>query len=284
MSSSYPVIPFADVEELIRETAEQDILPHFRSLKQGDVTEKSPGDVVTIADLAAERRLSTGLSKMLPGSVIVGEEMVHENPDILKRLEGEASVWVIDPLDGTNNFAAGKNTFAIMISLVIQGRTCAGWIFDPLGNRMAMGEVGAGCFVNKTRMTIVKAPAPEKMHGGIMTKFLPDNLRGTAESSKALFAKVSATMCAGHEYLSLLTGNTHFKLYYRTHPWDHAAGAMLYTEAGGYGARLDGMAYLPTVDGIGLLLATDKDAWQIVHDLVVPSVSLSNNLETKETH
>ncbi|MBT4888063.1 MAG: inositol monophosphatase [Rhodospirillales bacterium] len=271
---SYPEIPFADVEDLIRETAELDILPHFRNLSESQVQEKSPGDVVTVADMAAEFRLSKGLSKMLPGSNIVGEEMTYKDEDVLKRFEGDAPVWVIDPLDGTGNFANGNPAFAVMVSLIVRGRTCAGWIFDPLGERMAVGEIGGGSQLNGERLDIAKAPAPEKMHGGILTKFLPDDLRDTAESSKALFSEISATMCAGHEYLSMLNGDKHFVLYYRTLPWDHAAGSLLYQEAGGYAVRLDGSVFQPTDGRFGLLEATDPDTWRIVHDLVVPSVSL----------
>lgn len=267
-------IPFADVEQLIRETAELDIVPRFRNLTDAEIMEKSPGDVVTVADQAAEARLSSGLMKLLPGSCTVGEEMTFQDASVLDRLNNSSPVWVIDPLDGTGNFAAGNTAFAVMVALVHNGETQAGWIYDPLGDRMGVAEHGGGCCLNGSDVRLCPAPAVSAMHGGILTKFLPDDLKGPAEESKSHFAQISATMCAGHEYLSVLEGDKHFVLYYRTLPWDHAAGALMTTEAGGYVARLDGTAYQPADGRRGLLEASDEAAWRAVHDLVVPGVLL----------
>ena len=84
------------------------MLPRFRHLSDGEVKVKAPGDVVTIADHEAERALTAGLSRLLPGSEVVGEEAVAADPDVLGRLGDRGAVWVVDPVDGTNNFAAGK--------------------------------------------------------------------------------------------------------------------------------------------------------------------------------
>ncbi len=269
-----PCIPLDDVEHLIRETAATDILPRFRDLAEGEIMEKSPGDVVTVADHAAETRLSTGLAKLMPGSVVVGEEMVHDDARILERLNGDDPVWVIDPLDGTGNFAAGKPAFAVMVALVRHGVTRAGWIYDPLGNRLAVAERNGGCRLNGADVRLDSAPPPERMHGGILTRYLPDELKGQAEAAKSRFAEISATMCAGHEYLAMLEGRKHFVLWYRTLPWDHAAGALMITEAGGHVARLDGSPYHPADGQKGLLDATDKTTWHAVHDLVLPGVAV----------
>lgn len=267
-------IPFDDVDQLIRETALTEIIPRFRTLNDADIIEKSPGDVVTVADHAAEKRLSAGLSKLMPNALIVGEEMTFDDARILDRLKRSDPVWVIDPLDGTGNFASGNPAFAVMVALVQNNETLAGWIYDPLGNRMAVVERGGGCHLNDVPVHLTPAPPIDHMHGGILTKFLPDDLKGPAEDAKARFAEISATMCAGHEYLSILEGHKHFVLYYRTLPWDHAAGALMITEAGGHVARLDGTAYRPADDRKGLLETTDVETWRDVHDLVVPSVAV----------
>lgn len=275
MAVSPVSIPIETVEALLRETAEKDILPHYRRLADDEIEEKTPGDLVTVADQAAERRLANRLPGLLSGSTVVGEEMVHADAGVLKRLEEDAPVWVVDPLDGTGNFAAGKPAFAIMISLIQRGETLAGWIYDPLGERLATSENGAGCQLNGATVSI--GPAPHdlaEMYGGLATGFLPDDLRSTVEAAASRFARTWTTMCAGHEYLSLLEGEKHFKLYYRTLPWDHAAGGLLYSEAGGCIRRLDGSVYCPTDDRKGLLGATDPDTWRRVQEILVPGMSI----------
>lgn len=107
------------VAELIRETAAAELLPRFRNLAKSDIRQKRPGDVVTVADEAAEQRLATGLAKILPGVPVVGEEAVEKDPSLLDLIArpGE-TCWIVDPLDGTANFAAGRDRFAIIICLV----------------------------------------------------------------------------------------------------------------------------------------------------------------------
>ena len=71
---------------------------------------KGPGDVVTVADVASEQRLASGLARILPGVPVVGEEAVETEPDLVDLIArpGE-TCWIVDPLDGTANFAAGKD-------------------------------------------------------------------------------------------------------------------------------------------------------------------------------
>src|ERR1700731_1048544 len=117
---------------IIRETAAVEILPRFRMLAAEDIREKKPGDPVTIADLEPERRLIRELQAALPGSVALGEESVAADPARLDLLSGAAPVWVIDPIDGTNNFAKGDPRFAVIVAHVVRGVTEAGWLYDPI--------------------------------------------------------------------------------------------------------------------------------------------------------
>ena len=104
------------VERIIRETSAQIILPRFRNLADGDIREKDGGSIVTAADLEAETRLSSELVTLVPGSRVVGEEGADADPGVLSALDGEPPVWIIDPLDGTQNFAEGKPCFAVIIA------------------------------------------------------------------------------------------------------------------------------------------------------------------------
>src|SRR5713226_9430960 len=95
------------VERLIAEIAAEEVMPRFEKLEAGDVSEKSPGDLVTIADVATEHRLTPALIDLLPGSLVVGEEAAAAEPAVLGRLDGDDPVWRVDPIDGTVNYAAG---------------------------------------------------------------------------------------------------------------------------------------------------------------------------------
>ena len=74
------------------------------------INEKTPGDLVTIADHEAEARLTEALAGLIPGSRVVGEEAVSVDPGLLDGLD-QGCVWLVDPLDGTGNFVAGSPHF-----------------------------------------------------------------------------------------------------------------------------------------------------------------------------
>ena len=97
------LVDSARIERLIAEIAAEEVMPRFEKLEAGDVSEKSPGDLVTIADVATERRLTPALLDALPGSRVVGEEAAAADPRILDQLAGDDPVWVVDPIDGTAN-------------------------------------------------------------------------------------------------------------------------------------------------------------------------------------
>jgi len=71
-------------------------MPRFKRLQADDIKEKSPGDLVTIADIETERALNRALAELLPGSTMVGEEAVSENPALLDALRDDGACWLID--------------------------------------------------------------------------------------------------------------------------------------------------------------------------------------------
>ncbi|GAA2751583.1 hypothetical protein GCM10010440_64410 [Kitasatospora cinereorecta] len=98
----------SEVDRIVREVAEQEIVSRFGRLVAGEIAEKAPGDLVTVADRAAEEALTARLTALLPGSAVVGEEAVSADPGVLKALDGPDPVWIVDPIDGTHNFVAGN--------------------------------------------------------------------------------------------------------------------------------------------------------------------------------
>ena len=105
----HPPIPgLRDIADLLAEVARVEIVPRFRALAHGDWREKGPGDIVTIADERTEAALAPRLQALLPGSVVLGEEAAAKDPSLFDLLSGDHPVWIIDPIDGTANFAEGK--------------------------------------------------------------------------------------------------------------------------------------------------------------------------------
>jgi len=262
----------------MREAAATAILPRFRHLKNGDIREKSPGELVTVADEEAEAIISRGLLAMLPGYFVIGEEAASNDSPPLARVADGDSVWLVDPLDGTSNFAAAKPEFAIMVALLERGATTTAWILDPLADTLAIASRGGGAFLDGARMSTRQTVSPiAGLRGIVATRFLPADLRDHVTDHFGAFADVTTGIpCAGRVYPDLIRGAIDFVLFWRTLPWDHAAGALLVGEAGGRVARLDGRRYDPGDNGSGLLVARTDGVWDAVaHELFdgAPSIA-----------
>jgi fructose-1,6-bisphosphatase/inositol monophosphatase family enzyme len=256
-----------DVEDLIRAAAATAILPRFRRLAAADVAEKAPDEWVTAADLEAERLLAVGLTALLPGSAVVGEEAVAADPALLGHVGDAGAVWLVDPLDGTRNFAAGRGPFAVMVALLRGGTACAAWLLDPLTGTCATAEAGSGAFLGGVRVrTGTDCPPPAALSGAVFTRFLPPDLRARVEPRTAALGQIlPGSGCAGHEYPAVAGGAQHFALFWRTLPWDHAPGVLFAQEAGAVARRLDGSTYVATDGRPGLLLAQNEAVWRQVH-------------------
>jgi fructose-1,6-bisphosphatase/inositol monophosphatase family enzyme len=258
------------VAAFIREAAETDIMPRFRALAAHEVIEKNPGDVVTVADQDAETRLTGMLKGLTPGALVVGEEAAHHEPRLLDRLDKEdGPLWIIDPVDGTANFAASRPVFAVMVAYIDAGETRAGWIFDPVNDAMAVAELGAGAWLNKARIHI--ETLPERLIGRVNFGLISQSRRPAVRRRlEEQFTIEKSMRCAGHEFAAIAKGASQFRLYNRLWAWDHAPGVLLNREAGGYVARQDGAPYRPTERTRGLLSAPNEDWWHRINEILKP--------------
>jgi len=258
---------FERVGVLMAEAAEQAILPRFRALAEHEVEEKSPGELVTIADREAEAILAAGLAPLLPGSRVLGEEACSLDPRLLDSL-GEGLVWLVDPLDGTGNFAAGRPDFAVMVALLQGGVTQASWMLDPLSGRLARAALGSGAWLGERRLQAAPHPPGARLRGS-MGRFMPAEMEAAmAERLGAGAERFPGLMSAGVEYPLIAAGERDFAFYWRTLAWDHAAGVLFVNEAGGKATRPDGAAYRAGDPGNGLLAAASPDRWEAAHRLL----------------
>ncbi|MDR3440170.1 inositol monophosphatase family protein [Telmatospirillum sp.] len=255
-----PIIDPNTVTAILRDVAQEVILPRFKRLADTDIREKKPGDLVTIADTEAEAALTRRLSDLLPGCKVVGEEAVATDPSVLENLTGDDPVWILDPVDGTANFVKGRRLFAVIVALVVKGRTVQGWIHDPLSGRTTVAELGAGTWQDAERLRIVHKGALAAMQGAAGYRYGD----GLARAVGRLICQGSAA----HEYLGLVENRLQFAFFRRLHPWDHAAGVLLHSEAGGYSALLNGSPYRPVPSTEGILLAPDQRSWDQLRPLV----------------
>ncbi|MCS6891859.1 MAG: inositol monophosphatase family protein [Rhodovarius sp.] len=259
-----------DVAALLREAAEREVMPRFRRLGPAGVRSKGSAlDLVTDADEAAERAISAGLLERFPGAVVVGEEAASADPTLLGRLADAPLAFVVDPLDGTANFAAGLPLFGVICAALRAGEVVAGWLLDPVSGDMAMalrGEGAVSVSAEGERRDLRVAPAAglESMLGAVAWGFMTPERRARVLPRLARLAGVQNLRCAAHEWRLAAAGHLHLLVYNRLLPWDHAAGWLLHREAGGYSARFDASPYTPLETGGGIVAVPRAEDWAAV--------------------
>lgn len=250
-----------EMAALLRRVSRDAILPRYRKLADSEIAEKAPDDLVTVADGEAEAMLAEGLQRLIPGLPIVGEEAAHADPAVLDRLSEDC--WILDPLDGTNNFAAGKPPFGILIALAERGEAVAGWIYDCLSGRFCHARRGGGAFVDGDRITARETGANPPIAANSLIYMRPDRREAVRAAIAPHYTLVDIPRCAAEQYPRLVLGQNDVAIFERTLPWDHAAGALFVNEAGGKVARPDGSPYrVDEHHRPGLIGAASERLWE----------------------
>ena len=261
--------------DILALAAESEIMPRFRRLTTTQIRQKTSAfDLVTEADEAAEALIEAALAREFPGAVVVGEEGTAKNPALLETIAGAELAFIVDPVDGTRNFASNLPLFGVMAAVTRRGEVVASVIHDPISKDWAYALRGDGAWLEDEegarRPLRVAAPAPvAELDGCIGTTYLAEPLRTTVCRNLAKFATVSSLRCAAHEYRLAADGYCHVLLYSRLMPWDHAPGWLLHREAGGYSAHFDGSPYAPTHFTGGLICAPDEATWWLARDALL---------------
>ncbi|MBT8414949.1 MAG: inositol monophosphatase [Boseongicola sp.] len=268
----------ANLIAAVRQIAAEEILPRFRSLKEGDIATKSRmDDLVTVADREAERRIGEVAASLLPGIVVVGEEAVSEDANVRHAID-HSTCLIVDPVDGTWNFANGLATFAVILSISHKGETVWGMIYDPVGDDWAIATRGHGArFVKadgtETPLRFLQGDAPKAATamGYVHSYLFQGDERRRLFSRLPDFHKTDALRCSAHEYRLLSRGIVDFCVSPVLNPWDHAAGCLIVEEAGGVARLLTGEAYRPTQREGRLIVATSEDCWHMVRATITGS-------------
>lgn len=249
------------VAALMRSVAQQVILPRFRALARHEIVEKSPGELVTWADREAELRLHDGLDALGLGARIVGEEACSEDSSLLDDI-GTGLIWLVDPLDGTANYAAGREPFGMMISLINDGQPLSSWMLDPASNRLCTAARGFGAKVNGCPIRS-RASDSQRPVASLATQFMtPTHRARVEEAALRRFDLEPIPRCAAESYPRLVFGRNDVALFQRILPWDHAAGILFVEEAGGMARHWNGAPYRVGSDHQGLLVGANEAQWQ----------------------
>ena len=240
------------VAQAIVDVAARLILPRFGRLRPDEVDAKKPGDLVTVADTEAEAALTAILQADDPRALIVGEEASFADPSLVDALPEADHAWVVDPVDGTNNFAQGDPRFGVLVAELRGGETVRGWIWQPVAGRMFVAELGAGVRCNGEELGRLSAAEPARGR-------VPGRLRRMPPPGFDL--RPTSRSCAV-DYPLLLTGETDLLGFTHHHPRDHAAGVLMLNELGGYAAMHGGGPWRPGDSGRLLFLAASEDLWR----------------------
>ena len=202
------------------------------------------GSLLTVADVAVQNKIRFELEKLDSEILFLSEEMSEKEQDEQLKQHDKA-VWVLDPLDGTTNFAAGIPYYAISLALLENGEAILGIVYDPEREECFIAEKGRGArlftqnnaslrlHTENTRIALKDAVAC------IDLKRLPQQLAVNLVTrhpfrSQRSFGGVALDWCW------LAAGRFDVYLHGKQNIWDYAAGLLIFTEAGGSSSGLDG--------------------------------------------
>ncbi|MES0880917.1 inositol monophosphatase family protein [Roseibium sp. SCP14] len=260
----------AQIDRLItvtRDVAQEVVMPRFRSSADVDVkAKKHVFDLVTEADLLCEQRLTQVVPDILPGSTFVGEEGVASDPGLLSHVATADRCVVLDPVDGTWNFASGLPTFGLILSVVEKGIPVFGMLYDILHDSWVAAEAGGGAFLfqpeKEPRKLLLGAQHQNPLSGFYSPFEFPEEAKLPLAELALSFGHVTSLRCACYEYLTLLQGHSDFILSAGVNPWDHLAGLLAVKEAGGRSGLVGRGAYRTDYTQGSLLTVADPERFE----------------------
>ena len=216
------------------------LLKYHASLRRDQIALKGPNDFVTEADRESERRVSDILRRAFPDHAITGEEGGAS--------EGSAEYrWIIDPLDGTVNFAHGYPAFCVSIACEADGVLEYGVIYDPLRDELFEGVRGGGATLNGRP---IRVSATGRLERALIATGFPYDIRERIPATMARLSRIVAIAqglrragSAALDMCYVACGRLDGYFEENLKPWDTAAGLVILTEAGGRITTFDGGAY-----------------------------------------
>ena len=204
-----------------------------------ETNEKSGAhDLVTSADIEGERIIVESIREEYPDHNILAEEADYESTD-------SEYTWIIDPLDGTNNFAHGLPVWCVSIACAHQGKVICGVVYDPERDELFEAQRGGGARLNGR--TISVSTRDELAHSMLVTGFFYDRgeaMRRNLDTIERFFSNGIVGLrrfgSAALDLCMVASGRTDGFWEFELKPWDYAAGALIVQEAGGKTSDAEG--------------------------------------------
>jgi len=197
-------------------------------------------DLVTESDNMAEELITARIASSWPSHDILAEEKSGKT-------SGAAFRWIIDPLDGTTNYAHGYPVFCVSIALERENQVILGVIYNPMLEELFVALKGGGAFLNGGRITV---SSTDSLNRSLLATGFPYDIRENPENNvsyfNALAVRVQAIRRAGSAALDLAyvaAGRFDGFWELRLKPWDTAAGVLLVREAGGTVTEIGGPSF-----------------------------------------
>jgi myo-inositol-1(or 4)-monophosphatase len=223
------------LKQIIISAARDELLPRFADVQRNT---KMDGSFVTEADLAVQARITKALQQRYPDTALLGEEMTaDEQAELLNNSE---SLWCLDPLDGTSNFAVGTPYYAISLALIERGVATLGIVYDPNRDECFVGIRGQGAFLNDEPLTVKAVDLPLSQCTALIDfKRLPSRLAMDLVAQRP-YASQRSYGSVALDWCWMAASRFHVYLHGASSIWDYAAGLLIFNEAGGYCSTLEG--------------------------------------------
>ena len=246
-------------------TAGEILVERFHQAKR--ISYKGRGNIVTDVDTEVEAEILGILGREFPAMGLVGEETASIRTD-------SGYVWIVDPLDGTRNYASGIPFFSVVVGLALDGEVLLGVNYDPWRQEMFHAEKGVGAFLNDEPIHVSEKSALED---SVLGMDLSYNNEGAVNGLNVILsvwpgmqtARIMGSSALGISYAA--AGRTDLYFHHQLEPWDQVAGLLLVNEAGGIitdrtgksaGLYSDGLVASNTALHAEFMRKTEGMAWR----------------------
>lgn len=226
------------LELLIKQHAAEQIMPRYNQVAYRF---KQDGSLVTEADSEMQKAMIVSLQQHWPEYVVLGEEMTETEQQA--QLDSDAKgLWILDPLDGTSNFASGIPVFSVSIALVIKNKVVLGVIYDPNRNEIFSAIKGEGAWLNgESLISKTERESLDQCTAQIDFKRLKPEMR-VCLSREHPYASQRNFGSGALDWCWLAAGRCQINIHGGQKLWDYVAGQLILSEAGGYAKTFAGEA------------------------------------------
>jgi fructose-1,6-bisphosphatase/inositol monophosphatase family enzyme len=217
----------AEVAKAVALKAGDMLLDRFHKAKR--VSFKGRGNIVTDVDTAVETEIRSVLQWEFPQMGFLGEESPGDRA-------GAGYVWIVDPLDGTRNYASQIPFYSTVVGLALDGQSLVGVNLDPEREEMFFAEKGKGAFLNDQPIRMSEKSAIEDCIVGMDLSYGSEGAANSLDVVRSIWpgmqtARIMGSAALGISYAA--AGRTDLYFHHRLEPWDQVAGMILVEEAGG---------------------------------------------------